>query len=153
MNDQLIIIIEVYGYLKKDHPEQSWEYPGILLVEIIGAQQFPLCDDEIEILCDSLVEIIPLKDERWHRLTLKRVYEKGGYQEADLCYYEKINIELVPHRCLNCGIIIDKKDSEEIDLHGVDPYCSQYCAEVGGGVPLPISSSALVLDKWANNNR
>lgn len=153
MNDQLIIIIEVFGFLKKEIPAPTWEYSGISLVEILGGQQFPLCDDEIRVLCDSLPEIVPLKDERWHRLTLKRVYEKGGYQEPDLCYYEKLNIELVPHRCLNCGVFLEKKDSEEIDKYGVEPYCSQYCSEVGNGIPMPFNSGALVFDKWANNNR
>jgi len=110
--NELIIIIEVFGFLKKDVPAPNWKYSGILLVEILGGQQFPLCDDEIRVLCDSLTEIVPLKDECWHRLTLKRVYEKGGYQQIDLCYYEKLNIELVPHRCLMCGRILDEKDSE-----------------------------------------
>lgn len=153
MNDQLIIIIEVLGFLKKDNPAPNWEYSGISLVEILGGQQFPLCDDEIRVLCDSLAEIVPIKDERWHKLTLRRVYEKGGWQEPDECYYEKINIELVPRICLNCGIMLDKQDSQQIDMYGYWPYCSQYCAAIGGGIPMPVSSDALVFDKWANNNR
>lgn len=153
MNDQLIIIIEIFGFLKKDNPAPAWEYSGISLVEMLGGQHLPLCDDEIRVLCDSLAEMVPLKDERWHRLTLKRVYEKGGWQEADECYYEKINIELIPHRCLTCGRFLDKKDSEEIDKHGVAPYCSKYCFECDNGTPMPISSGALVFDKWANGNK
>lgn len=151
MNDQLIIIIEVYGFLKNDRPAPSWEYSGISLVEILGGQQFPLCDDEIRVLCDSLVEIVPLKDERWHKMTLKRVYEKGGWQESDECYYEKINIELVPHRCLNCGAFIEKTESEQIYEYGVDPYCSQWCSEIGNGVPMPVSQGALTFDRIFNN--
>ena len=153
MEGQTTIVIEAFRFLKAYNPAFSWERSGIKLVQILSPYPFPLCDDEIRILCDSLVGINGIKDGRWHKITLKRVYEKGGYQKADECYYEKINIELVPHKCLNCGIRLGKEESDLIDLYGVTPYCGQYCAEIDGGVPMPVSSGALVFDKWANNNK
>jgi len=148
MGENLIIIIEVYGYLNNEYPH--WENSSISLVEILSPNQFPLCDDEIRVLCESLEEITPLKNERLHKLTLKRIYNKGGYQQPDECYYEKINIELVPHTCLTCGVKMDKKDSDLIDVYGVDPYCSQWCSELGNGTPMPYSQGAHVYDKIWN---
>lgn len=150
MEGQTTIVIEAYRFLKASNPALSWEYSGIKLLQILSTYPFPLCDDEIRILCDSLVSINGIKDGRWHKITLKRVYEKGGYQEADECYYEKINIELVPHTCLTCGVQMDKKDSDLIDVYGVEPYCSQWCSELGNGTPMPYSQGAHVYDKIWN---
>ena len=151
MSENLIIIIHVFGYLNNEYPH--WENSGISLAEILGNNHFPLCDDEIRVLCESLEEITPLKNERWHKLILERIYEKGGFQQPDVCYYRKINIELIPHTCLSCGKQISKEDSDLIDVYGVEPYCSQWCSEIGNGVPMPVSTGALVFDKWANNNK
>ena len=148
MSENLIIVIHVYGYLNGEHPQ--WENSGISLVEILSPNQFPLCDDEIRVLCESLEEITPLRNERWHKLTLERIYNRGGYQQPDECYYRKINIEIIPHRCSSCGAQIDKKESDLIDFYGVEPYCSQFCSEVGGGIPMPYSQGAHVYDKIWN---
>ena len=148
MGENLIIIIEVYGYLNNEYPH--WENSAISIVEIFGSNQLPFCDDEIRVLCESLEEITPLKNERLHKLTLKRIYNKGGYQQPDECYYEKINIELVPRTCLTCGVRMDKKDSDLIDVYGVEPYCSQWCSELGNGTPMPYSQGAHVYDKIWN---
>ena len=79
--------------------------------------------------------------------------KKEGTKKPTNVTMKKINIELVPHKCLNCGIRLGKEESDLIDLYGVTPYCGQYCAEIDGGVPMPVSSGALVFDKWANNNK
>ncbi len=150
MGDKLIIVINAFGYLNNEYPH--WENSGFSLSEILGGQQFPLCDDEIRVICESLEEIKPLKNERWHKLTLERVYERGG-QNPDICYYRKLNIELVPHHCLMCGKHLLKEDSDLIDVYGVDPYCSQWCSEIGNGTPMPVSVGALVFDRFANNNK
>lgn len=40
-------------------------------------------------------------------------------------------------RCLRCKKIIPDLEAKKIIEADVEPYCSQYCAEVGSGVPLP----------------
>jgi len=37
-------------------------------------------------------------------------------------------------------------------VNDVDPHCSQYCAEVGNGTPLPYSQGALTFDRIFNQN-
>lgn len=148
MEDQLMIVLDAFGYLSKE--DNSWETSGLSLVEFNGGMYFHLCDDEIRIICDSLAEITPLKNERWHKLTLKRVYIEGGYQVPSECFYEKISIELMPNICLSCGKQIPKEDSDLIDVYGVDPYCSQWCSEIGNGTPMPVSQGALTFDKIFN---
>lgn len=146
MGENLIIVIEVYGYLNNEYPH--WENSGILLVELIGSTYLPLADNELGILRESLEEITPLKNERWHKITLKRVFQNGEVPPQE--YYQKINIELVPHSCLTCGVQMDKKDSDLIDVYGVEPYCSQWCSELGNGTPMPYSQGAHVYDKIWN---
>lgn len=55
--------------------------------------------------------------------------------------------------CLHCDKKIDAAESLAMEEAGVDPYCSVYCANIAGGVPLPYSGGALVFDKWMNNNK
>ncbi len=150
MGDKLVIIIEVFGYILPD--VQRWEHSGISLVEILGGNHFPLCDDEIRVLCESLEEIAPLKNERWHKLTLQREHEEQGYQQPPNIYYRLLNTEIVPLTCLTCGQSLGKENSEEVDRYSIDPYCSQFCAEVGNGVPLPYSQGALTFDRIFNQN-
>ena len=57
---------------------------------------------------------------------------------------------MIQHNCIVCGRKLPKEDSDLINMYGVDPYCSQYCAEIGSGVPMPYSQGANVFDKFWN---
>jgi len=131
MGQNLIIIMEAYGFINGDG--FSWENSGLGIVEILGGQQLHFCDDEIRVLCESLAEISPLKNERRHKLTLERIYERGGYNNPSICFYREINKELMPHQCSNCGSFLEKEDSEKYDLlsvgHEAEPFCGVSCAE------------------------
>ena len=53
-------------------------------------------------------------------------------------------------KCLQCGKIIPQNEAKKIEEIGVEPFCSQYCAEVYGGVPLPYSKSDGFMDEVIN---
>ncbi len=42
-------------------------------------------------------------------------------------------------KCLRCGKPIDETEAKIIEEAGVDPFCSEYCELVYGGVSLPYS--------------
>lgn len=146
MSNHPIITIEVYGY----DTIPQWEHSGIKVLSIENGS-LPFCDDEINLLCDSLDEIRALRNERWHRIKLERKHDRySPYVKPDEVYYKKISIELVLHVCLSCGKQLSKDESDLIDVYGVEPYCSQWCAELGNGVPMPVSQGALTYDRIFN---
>lgn len=53
-------------------------------------------------------------------------------------------------KCLRCGKEIPEDEARDIEEAGVDPFCSQYCDEVFGGVPLPYSKSDGFMDRVIN---
>jgi hypothetical protein len=53
-------------------------------------------------------------------------------------------------KCLHCKEPIPAAEADDMAKYGVAPYCSVYCSNVAGGVPLPYSAGAMVFDKWHN---
>lgn len=53
-------------------------------------------------------------------------------------------------KCLRCNKKINDIEAKKIEEAGVDPFCSQYCAEIYGGIPLPYSKSDGYMDKVIN---
>lgn len=51
-------------------------------------------------------------------------------------------------KCLNCNKAIPPNETIKIEKAGVDPFCSKYCSEVYGGIPLPYDSAAHNRLKW-----
>lgn len=56
-------------------------------------------------------------------------------------------------RCLRCGKKIPEREARKIEEAGVEPFCSQYCGEIYGGVPLPFTQADWVRLKWEEINR
>lgn len=44
-------------------------------------------------------------------------------------------------KCLYCGKKIPEEEAKKIEEVDVEPFCSQYCAEIYGGVPMPWETS------------
>lgn len=129
----------------------KWELGMISLTSVIG--DFPLTIEEINAVKECVEQSHPLAHERWHHIEMKRVFVNHGISEPYELYYERIKTTVLNHNCMRCGNALSDMDSTAVDLYNVDPYCSQYCAEVANGVPLPYSSGALVFDKYANQNK
>lgn len=53
-------------------------------------------------------------------------------------------------RCLYCGKELPKAETEKIERAGVDPFCSLYCFNVYGGVPLPYSQADGIITEIIN---
>jgi endogenous inhibitor of DNA gyrase (YacG/DUF329 family) len=55
-------------------------------------------------------------------------------------------------KCLQCGQIVSQKETVKIKKAGVDPFCSQYCSEIYGGIPLPYDNAIHNWLKWVDIN-
>jgi len=144
--NDLILIVEVFA-------DPLWETKAISIIEILGGAYLPFDENELWVLRESIDQVPPIKSGRWHKLTLKRIWEHTPLNEPSADYYTCLNVELSPHSCLQCGQQLGKKESEEIDQYGAEPFCSQYCAEKWAGTPMPVSQGALVFDKIMNGNK
>ena len=131
----------------------SWETAGISIASINGDFAFWLCQNEINIIEESLQEIEPLKNERWHSIELERFEGPTSIYEPQEIYYSCSEIKLVPLSCDRCSGEIPETEADKILLAGVSAYCSQYCAEVANGVPIPGTKSELVFDRIWNDNQ
>lgn len=56
-------------------------------------------------------------------------------------------------RCLRCGDTIPQSEAKKIKEAEIDPFCSQYCAEIYGGMPLPYNSAIHNRLKWDDINK
>lgn len=146
------ITVAAYGFKSKDG--FFWETAGISIVSINGEFSFWLCQEEINIVEESLSDIEPLKNERWHYIQLERFEGQifSMYEPQEI-YYSCAAIELVPLPCDRCGSEISEDEADKVISFGVNPYCSQYCAEVANCVPIPGAKSELVFDKIWNDNK
>lgn len=147
---QDLITIEVYAHENMDTRLAEWEPDAITLTDI--KCQLPFTLSELQILKDSLDEISPKAKSEWHEIKLCRVCENRGWDEPSLLYYKLVDMLVIRYQeCQQCGHPLSIEDQRLIEQYGVEPYCSQYCSEVGNGIPMPVSSGALVFDKWHNH--
>jgi hypothetical protein len=146
------IEIEVYAHNDEGNGYQ-WESGAISLIGISGDWQFPLNEEGLRELRESIEEVKPIKNERWHKIKMEEVWERDDPHYMSVRFYTLESIGLVPHPCAYCSKELSKQDSDLCDEYGQDPFCSQYCFEKHNGTPMPINSGDLVFDKWNNNNR
>ena len=144
------ITVEVFGYTCIEGPE--WEYDAVSLVSVHGGISFPLCEGENLLIRAALEEIKPTKDHRWHHIRLNRIRDYSGYpNEPGDDYFEFVSIRLIPIQCEKCGTNIKESEAQKMLDAGVNQYCSLYCANVAGGVPIPGSTGDYVFLKYNVN--
>ena len=132
------VTITAYGYISGD--EFSWETAGISLLNTFGGLNFWLCQEEIDLIRRDMEEITPMKNERWHKIWLNRIYCSPLDNDYEDDWYSLKKIQLFPITCERCGSKIKEAEADKIIKAGVTPYCSLYCANVASGVPIPGSN-------------
>jgi hypothetical protein len=153
MNNETIITLLVFGYVNENLLQaEMWETESAYILEISTKDGLCISEDEINSIKESIKTCTPIKNEKWHKLMMQRVYYYDHSGPSHI-YYELLHIQPMPHTCIRCGTYLLQADSDACDKYGVDPYCTQYCAEIANGVPLPYSTGALVFDKWINGNK
>ncbi len=95
------IIIEAFA------EGNDWNYEAISIVHVYGGISFPLSPDENKMIVAALEEIKPIKNERWHKVWLNRIWDNeypGDYYE-----FEKIKLCRALNRKIKLCLTATKK--------------------------------------------
>lgn len=116
-------------FIPMDGYPKNWT--GEQLVGVYNNFHLPLEEEWIEMVMEPIVDITPIKYDRWHNIYLK--YDKGSGDYSQPHFFEIVHIELVPEVCIQCGKGIKELEYEAMALAGIEPLCSQYCSEKWNG--------------------
>ncbi len=105
-----------------DDTSDSWH--SLTIARLDDERYFDLSIEHIDLVKDSINGTTPSKKNRWHLMTLQFI-EATDHPE----HYHMIDCYLVPILCISCNKELGEDGVSELDKHGIEYLCSQYCAE------------------------